>query len=67
MLVSLVGPFFTMITVSIPQLACRSKWQCINQTPANHRSPYIYLSQSIYIYMKLREREIEYQDWQLRI
>jgi hypothetical protein len=36
MLVSLVDPFFTMRTVSIPQLACRSKWRCINQTPEKH-------------------------------
>jgi hypothetical protein len=53
MLVSFVGPFRTMRTVSIPQLACRSKWQCINQTPAKH--PHIilnpYTNMYIYIYI----------------
>jgi hypothetical protein len=52
MLVSFVGPFRTMRTVSIPQLACHSKWQCINQIPAKHShivlNPYTYMC--VYIY-----------------
>lgn len=28
-----VFPSFTMNTVSIPHVKCRSKWQCMNQTP----------------------------------
>ena len=26
-------PFLTMKVIAIPQLTCRSKWQCMNHTP----------------------------------
>lgn len=27
------SPFFTTKAMSMPHVICRSKWQCINQTP----------------------------------
>ena len=40
-------PFLTMNVIPIPQLMWRSKWQCINHTPAENKRKKTNQTQSI--------------------